>query len=332
MRNSPSHVTTVVIVPARNEEARIADCLQALAAQANEACAVVLVANNCDDSTIKIAGQVAVATGLTLQIVERMFPDGVGVGTARRIGCDYSLASWPEAKHLLTTDADCIVASDWITRNEFHLCSAAAVCGLVTPMDSELSVLDRIDIPSAEMESRYEQLVQQYYRHFMLGLCGLAGDHGCAAGASFAVHASAYANVGGFADLSHGEDRDIVRRLKQSGFGTIHAGDVRVAASCRLSGRAAHGMSDALRERAERKNYLIDDALPAAATLISLAATGDLGPWPMHVATQDRLRARELTPHIQQLEVALRDIASSSHSGLNALSQSTKIVGYEDAH
>jgi len=145
----------------------------------------------------------------------------------------------------------------------------------------------------------------EFYRRFRPGPCGLDGDHGGAAGASLGVLASAYRAVGGFADLNIGEDRDLVRRLKSAGFGVRHAGDIGVAASCRLDGRAQGGMSDALRARAARTDYLIDDALPPAEMLIDAANRGELGPWPLHVPARHRLRACDLAPHIAALETAL---------------------------
>ncbi|MEO8244721.1 MAG: hypothetical protein ABI832_20730, partial [bacterium] len=188
------------------------------------------------------------------------------------------------------------------------LADVAAVCGLVEPMASELSILDDIERAPAEMEGRYERLVFAFYRHFRPGPFGLDGDHGCAAGASLAARITDYHAVGGFADLATGEDRDLVRRLKSSGHTVRHAGNVRVAASCRLDGRARGGMAEALRVRAERANYLIDDALPPAQVLIDAAASNSLGPWPLAVMPNDRLRARELESQIALLDKALQNL------------------------
>jgi GT2 family glycosyltransferase len=305
-------VTTAVIIPARNEERRVAGCLRALAGQDAGGVGVVLVANNCGDGTARVARDVAKASGLRLEVLELVLGAGTGVGTARWIGSAFALTVWPEVANLLTTDADCLPAPDWIARNRFHLARVAAVCGSVEPMESELSVLNGMEVESAEMEGRYEKLVMDFYRLFRPGPWGLEGDHGAAAGASLAVRADAYRAIGGFRDLAIGEDRDLVRRLKDAGFGVLHAGDVRVAASCRLEGRAKGGMAGALRARAERSDYVIDEALPPARTLVDAAFRGELGPWPLQVAPQDRLRARDLAPHIVLLEEALRTLRTIS--------------------
>ena len=302
-------VRSVVVIPARNEERRIAACLQALAMQGVSDCGIILVANNCTDQTAQIAGATAAALGLGLDIIDCTLPEGVGVGTARRIGVNRGLAVWPWATEVLTTDADCLVAADWITRNKWHLQHAAAVCGLVKPMESELAVLAGIEIAPAEMEGRYERLVSDFYRQFMPGPFGLEGEHGCAAGASLAINVAAYHAIGGFADLATGEDRDLIRRLKAAKHPVRHAGDVAVAASCRLEGRADGGMAEALRVRAARTDYLIDDGLPPAQMLIDAAYSNSLGPWPLRVAPLDRLRAQDLKLHIALLEVALGKLA-----------------------
>ncbi len=303
-----SPVRAAIIIPARNEAARIGDCLAALAAQDRAGFAVVLVANGCTDDTVRVAQSVAATTELRVEIVEPTLPAGAGVGTARRIGCAYALNTWTNLTALLMSDADCRVASDWVVRNLSHLEHAAGVCGKVEPSADEISVLDDIDALPAEMEARYEWLVTTIYRHYCPGPCGLAGDHGAAAGASLAFRPDAYRSIGGFADMAVGEDRDIVRRLKKAGHGVWHAGDVRVSASCRLDGRARGGMAAALRMRVEHRDYLIDDSLPPAAKLLADATAGRLGPWPLQVDSEDRLKASELAPHITCLERATRTL------------------------
>ncbi|MFZ3583631.1 glycosyltransferase [Loktanella sp. DJP18] len=304
-------VRTVVIVPARNEAARIGTCLAALARQAGPTVAVLVVANNCDDGTEAVASNAARGLGLNLQVLQASLPPGAGVGTARRLGCAQAMTTYPRAASLLCTDADGVAAPDWIARNRHHLKSHAAVSGRVLPIADELSVLDGIDVTPAEMEGRYARLVLDFYRRSRCGPRWLAGDHGDAAGASLAMTVAACKAVGGFAELATGEDRDLVRRLKAGGHAVLHAGDVRVTASCRLDGRARDGMAAALRARADRTDYLIDDALPPARHLIEAARRGTLEPWPLQVAPQDRLRARDLAPHIARLERALSMVVAA---------------------
>lgn len=276
----PADLHTAIIVPARNEAERIGPCLAALAHSARSVAGVVvvIVANGCEDGTANIARALATHLSFRLEVLDRTVTAEGGVGMARRLGADHALAAWPEVTALLSTDADCLVADDWIARSLDHLRTVSGVCGRVAPIDTELSVLDGIDIPSAEREGHYERLVLDFYRRMRPGPLGLEGDHGAAAGASLGVRSDAYLAVGGFADIAKGEDRDLVRRLKAAGFGVRHTGDVRVSASCRLDGRAAGGMADALRARAERRRYFADEALLPARVLIDAGFRGDLPP------------------------------------------------------
>lgn len=299
------NISAVIVIPARNEEKRLPACLQALAASRLPGVAILVVANNCTDKTREVAVASAEALSLPLQVVTYHLAGHQGVGTARRLGCEAALAAWPDAQTLLFTDADCIAGPDWVAKNLSHLSRYDAVCGMVSPIAQELSVLRDMDLVPARMEGQYERLVMAYYRLCQLDPNGLHGDHGHAAGASIALRTAAYRAAGGFADRATGEDRDLVRRLKSANQRVLHAGDVTVTASCRLDGRAQDGMSAALRARADRTDYLIDDALPPAHWLIAAAAQGTLGPWPLNVAASDRIHARALAPHIATLEQAM---------------------------
>ncbi|MGK7753089.1 glycosyltransferase family A protein [Roseovarius sp. C03] len=109
MRPAPAKDTAIVI-PARNEEKRIAHCLNALAEQCSARVVVIVVVNNSTDSTVARARDAALRLGLDLRVLQRRLEPHEGVGTARRIGCDHALQHVPALRYLLTTDADCIVA------------------------------------------------------------------------------------------------------------------------------------------------------------------------------------------------------------------------------
>ena len=77
---------TAIIIPARNEAKRIGACLSALAPQCNDRIRVILVVNNTDDDTAKIATLAAARHGIDLSVLDLTFPPGMGVGAARRKG------------------------------------------------------------------------------------------------------------------------------------------------------------------------------------------------------------------------------------------------------
>ncbi|MFW8637555.1 hypothetical protein [Cribrihabitans pelagius] len=203
---------------------------------------------------------------------------------------------------MLTTDADCIVGPHWLPRNIAHLTEVDAVCGKVEPIVAEADILNGMNPQLAALEGRYRTLVQNFYMRHAPRCADLAGTHGEAAGASLAFTKMAYLAVGGFVSARCGEDRQIVRMMRDRGCKVRHADDVTVQASCRLTGRATGGMSDALKARIGGADYLIDDCLPPADWLIRRAGSGTLGPWPAQVSGRLRFKVRDLPRHIEMLE------------------------------
>ncbi|PVA11021.1 glycosyl transferase [Pelagivirga sediminicola] len=293
---------TAIVIPARNEEARIGVCLSALAAQCAARVTVILVVNNTTDCTSAAARGIAARLGLDLTVLERSLAPDQGVGAARRIGCDHALQTLPALRYLLTTDADCIASPDWIARNIAHLETVDAVCGKIGLIAGEADILDGIDRHFAEIEGTYRRLVQDIYARHAPGCADIGGTHGDAAGASLAFTRAAYLAAGGFAPVSCGEDRRIVRALREAGGRVRHADDVTVQASCRLTGRAVGGMSDALKARISGMDYPVDDCLPPADWVVRHAVHNVLGPWPPLVPKRFRLNVRDLPRHIELLE------------------------------
>ena len=290
-----------VVIPARNEAERIGACLAAFAGQGDRA-TVILVINGTTDATAKIAHDVAARHNLDLVVIECTLNPGDGVGAARRIGCDHAIRNMRQLRYLMTTDADCVVAPDWIARNVRHLETFDAVCGKIDLIESEKGILSEMDLGLATNEGRYRALVQRIYGEHATDPADICGTHGEAAGASLAMRPEAYLAAGGFEASGTGEDRRIVRVLRTSGYRVLHADDVLVRASCRLDGRAIGGMSDALKARIEGTDYLVDDCLPAANWLVNSARAGTLGVWPPQVPAEGRVHVRDLPRNISTLE------------------------------
>ncbi|MFD2740082.1 glycosyltransferase [Sulfitobacter aestuarii] len=310
-----------IVIPARNEAARIEACLTPLLAQMPERLKLHVVVNNSEDSTAARAERLCRDAAVPARISNLTLGPREGVGTARRIGAAQALAEMPGLRYILTTDADCIVAQDWIARNLHHLERSAAVCGNIAPLTGEAAALtargagdtpdrtqehygpDDLDIEGATLEKRYRALVLAFYRRHAPEPANPLPHHGQAPGASLAFCASAYQSIGGFAPLQCGEDRDIVRRLKGAGFHVAHANDVRVQASLRLSGRAPGGMSDTLRRRLSQQRYRIDSALPPPSWLWH--RRDRLPHWPPEGRDYEPLHLDSLPEHIAHLEALL---------------------------
>ncbi len=229
------HTGCLVVIPARDESERITDCMAALA---NQEADVLVVANNCTDATGQLAFQAGAA------VIDCTIADG-GVGAARRLGVTEAMRRIETLRWIMTSDADCLVAPDWVSRNCAYLqTGAAAVCGLVKPISHEHALLPPALLRRAALEDRFLDLKAQLEAH----LTGRAG-HEQTPGASLAFDPSAYVTAGGFIPMPTHEDRAIILRLKSMGLPVVHARDVIVHASCRLQGRAPGGMAAALRER-----------------------------------------------------------------------------------
>ena len=225
----------LIIIPARNEADRIGRCLRVLSDQGAD---ILVVANNCSDATVRLAAQTGAA------VIDCTVLDG-GVGAARRLGAAEGLRWMPDARWLMTSDADCVVAPDWVAANRRYLDDgAAAVCGLVHPIPEEHAALPPALLRRAALEDRFLALKARLEAH----LTGHSG-HEQTPGASLAFKPMAYAAVGGFDPMPTHEDRAIILRMKARGLPVIHAREVTVWASCRLEGRAPGGMAAALLSR-----------------------------------------------------------------------------------
>lgn len=225
----------LVVIPARNEADRIVACMDALAPQGAD---VLIVANNCTDATAALARRRNAA------VIDCSIADG-GVGAARRLGMAQGIRRSVRLCWLMTSDADCLVAPDWVAANRTYLqAGAAAVCGLVLPIAHEHAALPAGLLRRAALEDRFLDLKARLEAR----LTGRAG-HEQTPGASLAFTPAAYAAAGGFVPMPTHEDRAIILRMKSLGLPVLHARDVTVRASCRLEGRAPGGMAAALRDR-----------------------------------------------------------------------------------
>lgn len=323
--NKKSKITTAIVIPARNEAQRIGSCLRALEPQLDNTGLIVLVANNCTDATVHVARETL--PGPRLLVLDCNLEADQGVGTARRLGCSMATRAAPDLQTLMTTDADCLPEPDWIASNLNHLHQVDAVCGAVFPIEEERSILCDMPVQQGQDEADYHALVLQFYALVYPEPHNPLPHHGGAPGASFAVALQAYAKVGGFSDLRTGEDRDLVRRLRQAGYLIRHAANVRVAASCRLTGRAPGGMAQALRDRLEGVAYRVDDALPPADWLRDCAHQGTLPMWPPQLPEWLRLRPQDLPEQILKLKALLQGMSQPRFPGAGPLNVTEHLPG-----
>ena len=270
-----------VIIPARDEAAALPACLDAFAKQTDTLGAplgasvfeIVLMLNNCTDDSPAVARRWQVAhPEVGLHILERTLePAQAHAGTARLLLMD---TAWhrlgglcAEGCAILSTDADSIVAPDWIAQNLAALARGAdAVGGAIELKAGEYDALPeqvrrcyRRDRRYAELIARLEDLLDSqpgdpWPRHL---------DH---FGSSLACTPAAYARAGGMPAVTPLEDEAFVDRLRRADLCLRHEPAVRVFTSARLDGRATLGLAGQLRSWGE----LPDEAahmVPSAAYL-----------------------------------------------------------------
>ncbi len=208
-----------VIVPANNEEAVIGICLASLAAAARfpalqgEAVIVIVVLDACTDDTVGVAVQ---AGALVVSVQAH------NVGIARAQGAKLALSMG--ARWLAFTDADTVVAPDWL-HVQMSLRSDA-VCGTISVADwTTYGVAMR--------------------KHFDTTYTDADGHHHIH-GANLGVSAWAYKLAGGFKPLATSEDVALVRSLEAVGVPIAWSAAPRVVTSARRSFKAPDGFGATL--------------------------------------------------------------------------------------
>ena len=211
-----------VIVPAHEEERHIGPCLQAVARAAvcpglgGEEVISIVVLDACTDNTQRIARQ----HGATLLRVSAR-----NVGLARAAGSERALAAG--ARWLAFTDADSLVAPDWLsTQLAHHAGGSDAVCGTVCIADW----------------GDYGERMRQHYQSSYNDADGHQHIHG----ANLGVSAAAYRRAGGFSALVSSEDVALVKALQGSGAVIAWSAQPRVVTSARRQFRAPDGFGATL--------------------------------------------------------------------------------------
>jgi len=216
-----------VVVPAHNEEELLPGCLAALRSACDQIPRIpvhlIVVADSCRDRTAEQARQAGVTT-ITIHARNVGAARAAGLRTAlRRIAQAKPSATW-----LATTDADTLVAPDWLARQLRYANQGwEAVIGTVTVADW------------SEHPAQIPNVFAARYRHD-------SGSHPHVHGANLGVNAEAYLAAGGFPPLRTGEDHALVARLTAAGRRILPATDVTVVTSARRVARAPRGFGHLL--------------------------------------------------------------------------------------
>ncbi|MDO5501820.1 MAG: glycosyltransferase [Actinomycetia bacterium] len=231
--------TVGIVVPARNEEALIGRCLEALAVAVTRlhevapGCVVdiVVVLDSCTDRT---AERVAQFPG-----VRTVSTDVGTVGGARALGvasvteriCD------PRGVWIACTDADSAPPPDWLVGQLTIAEQGHALVAGVVYVDPDDPDLPR-ELVHAVEESH----------------SGIPDGHEQVHGANLGFTLQTYLDVGGFAPVPAHEDVLLVGRARSHGVPSFATGALPVLTSARLDARAPEGFSAWLREQQPRED------------------------------------------------------------------------------
>jgi glycosyltransferase involved in cell wall biosynthesis len=211
-----------VVVPAHNEAALVGDCLAAAVRAAQhpglngESVEIMVVLDHCTDDTADIVAAWPV-DALTVSLRN--------VGAARAHGAEALLARG--ARWLAFTDADSVVAADWLVQ-QLQL-ETDVVCGTI----------------QVDEWSDHAQHAASLHRHF-LRTYNDADGHRHIHGANLGISANAYRQVGGFLPLATSEDVALVEALQHAGARIAWSAAPRVVTSARRCARAPAGFAAAL--------------------------------------------------------------------------------------
>ncbi|MCU4185459.1 glycosyltransferase family 2 protein [Acidiferrimicrobium sp. IK] len=220
---APLRAGVGVVVPARDEEERLASCLEGLAraASALESAGrvtVLVVLDSCQDRTEAVARSTQRAwarrrRGPALRLTATAAGN---VGAARAHGVARLGAGW---EWMATTDADSVVPDHWLAHQlAVRDTGADAWVGTVT------------------MTGLYHPCAAAW------DLRGVS-HHPHVHGANMGWRPEAYDACGGFTALTSGEDVDLARRLAAGGWRVVRGLGAPVATSGRVAGRAPDGFA-----------------------------------------------------------------------------------------
>ena len=248
-------------MPVRDEARRLPAALRSLASQRDtdgtlfdpRRFEIIVLANNCSDASAAIVRRFAARRPwLQLHVVEVAFPPDVAhVGHARACLMNEAWrrlsASRGEGGIIASTDGDTRVDPGWLAATLAEVRGGADAVGGRIVMDAEadrlpdLARYTRRDEAYQRLRSRLEHELDpdpadpwpRHHQHF---------------GASLAITARAYAQVGGLPAEPFLEDEALYQALRGQDLKVRHSERVSVVTSSRRHGRVAVGLSWQLRE------------------------------------------------------------------------------------
>jgi glucosyl-3-phosphoglycerate synthase len=324
----------VVVVPARDEAARIERCLLSLFSQhrvAPTSYEVIVVLDGCRDATFEILSALRARTRApALHTIELVAPKGVG--RARRIAMDLAcerLLGLDRPRGLIaSTDADSVVAADWLAAQlKLARHGAQAIGGHIELHGPESEALS-----DEALAERGRRAIERMDVILDEAQAPAASEHHQFSGASLAITAETYRRCGGLPVRAALEDEALERELKARGVPIHRSLDVRVRTSARTKGRAPRGLAQdlACSDWRARRSYNADQfplrrllaakSASIALVLPSREVAATIGPIVAHAA---RLQAAGLLDEVLVIDAGSRDASAriAAEAGVSVLQE-----------
>lgn len=318
-----AEVEACIIIPCKNEADHLASALSALSEQkdlagrllAKSRWEILLLVNNSSDDSFAIARQFTDTNPhLALHVAQCTFPaDRAHIGYVRQqlmnAACARLLLHPKPLSLILSTDADTLVAPDWLAQNRREAeRGAGAIGGRISLLPADVDALDNRTKHIQSCDDRYRLLISwledacdpqphdrwpRHHQHF-------AG--------SMAVRPEIYQQVGGLPPRECLEDVAFYQALLCQDVPFRHSPLVRVHTSARLNGRTPVGLAEQLSRWKNSRSPILVPSVHLMRTVFSLRRR--LRTLWSHAqeedaATLETLPAECLTP-LQQLQDALR--------------------------
>jgi glycosyltransferase involved in cell wall biosynthesis len=325
----------MTLLPAPDPRLRAVVVVLALAGQSGldpAAFEVILVLDGCTDATEAVARRVG---GEVPRLVLHVRPGpGRGVGAARKLGMDLAcqrlLSVGRPDGVVASTDADSAVAADWLrVQVDAVAAGARAIGGRIELFEDDAAALApgvraRRGARAAIRAARLEDAAHWQF-----------------SGASMALAAATYDEIGGLDPVAALEDEALERSLRRHGVRIERRLDVRVATSGRLRGRAVRGLARdlTLDDWSARRTYqdpaTLDDLLAVKGQAISLVlptrdVAATLGPL---LDALEPARARRLVDEVLVVDAASTDatVAVAAERGVTAVQESDVLAEFGPA-
>ncbi len=266
---------TVIAIPVKDEDQRIAACLSSLSTQEGVTLSdvtVLLMLNNCTDGTADTVRALAPSLPFRLELHQvALDPAHANAGWARRLAMEAAAQIVAADGVLMTTDADTILHCDWIEANLREIeAGHDAVAGYVMADPTELMELPPAILERGRLEWEYQQLAAELDARVDYEAHDAWPRHNQNCGASAAVTLRAYRLIGGLPPRPVGEDRALFEMIRRIDGKIRHSLEVQVVTSARTDGRASGGLADEIRLRTD-PDHPCDEALEVAVATLRRA-------------------------------------------------------------